>query len=69
MNCPRCRLRRFCGCRRTIAGLGQHPQDIPGHLRRDEVWSRIVFFSLVGVSLGIASVHTSDASDADVASE
>jgi hypothetical protein len=38
--------------RRALAG---HPNDIPGHLTRAEVWSRITYGLLIGVSLGVAT--------------
>ena len=34
--------------------LSQHPNDIPGHLTRQEVWSRISIALLLGVSLAVA---------------
>lgn len=34
--------------------FSQHPNDIPGHLTRQEVWSRVSLALLLGVSLAIA---------------
>jgi hypothetical protein len=42
--------------------LGAHPDDVPGHLTRAEVWQRIFLGVLVGVSLAVAAAR----SDAEV---
>lgn len=34
--------------------ISQHPSDVPGHLTRGEVWSRISIAVLIGVSLAVA---------------
>jgi len=62
MNSPYCPS--SCPCRRTVGSIGQHPDDTAGHLRRDEVWHRVVVGLLIGVSLGIAATRGED--DADV---
>ena len=47
-----------------VGGIGLHPDDTVGHLRRDEVWHRIVIGLLLGVSLGIAATRGEDDADA-----
>ncbi len=37
--------------------LGTHPNDVPGHLTRSEMWSRILYGMMIGVSLGVASIN------------
>jgi len=34
--------------------LSAHPNDVPGHLTRGEIWSRISIALLMGVSLAVA---------------
>jgi hypothetical protein len=47
--------------------LGQHPNDIPGVLTRQEVWARISIALLLGVSLAVAKKNVERDSLAGVA--
>lgn len=40
--------------------ISQHPNDVPGHLTRGEVWSRISIALLLGVSLAVAKNRSAD---------